>query len=177
MDEPLAGQRVVREKVARLGTALGDASRQFLGRGLCDVLFEPATIGPCDQDSFDSGVVDGAVGERVREGLEQIGGVIALAQSKDLAGVVAGRARLVFFQGCEECGRRAAQVAEGAAQVVQIGAAVGVWRSMTGQDRALLGAARLELVACDAGQVGLVDKELVDGDAHGENLGNVFVRQ
>ena len=89
--------------------------------------------------------------------------------------MVASRAGHAFLESREKCGRRITEVFEGAAQLVEIGTALGVLRPMTRQNRLLLSAARLELVPRDAGQIGFVDEQLTLGDAHREDLGDVIV--
>ena len=59
-------------------------------------------------------MLERAVGERVRERREQIGGVVTFAQSENPARVVTGRAMLVFFESGQEGGGHVAEIGEGA---------------------------------------------------------------
>ena len=150
-------------------------SAQFLGRVGGDVLVQPAAIGPGGKDSLNRRVFERAVLESVRQGIEEVGGIVPVAQSEDLTGVIARRARLAFLEGEEEGVRRVSETVEGRAQLAEIGTTVGVAGAVPGKDRVLLRAPGLERVMRDQGQVGLVDEELVFGDAHGQDLGDVLV--
>lgn len=171
-----AGKLVVLGEVWRLGTALGEVF-EFVGGGLGDVLLEPARVGARLQDSLDAIVLQGAIAERVRERLEQVRCVVCPAQKKYVAGMVASRAWQAFLEGGKEGGGGLTELCEGAAQLIEVRSAVGMRRPVTGQDRALLSTATTKLVSRDAGQVGLVDEELVLGDAHWQDLGDIIVGQ
>ena len=146
-------KRVVFGEVARL-----DVRLKPLGAGRGDVFVEAAPLATRIQDSLDGVVLECAKGQRVREGLEQVTGVIAFAQREDRTRVVAGGARLLFLESREEFGGGFSEVVEGSAQLIEIGAVFGMAGTVARQDRVLLRAAWQERVASDAGQVGLVDE-------------------
>ncbi len=173
----MARQFVVLGEVAWLSAALGDSLPELF-RGLFgNVLVETARACTRDQDAFDCGVFKGAEGQRVRERTEQVSGIVTFAERQHSARVVAGRAMLVFLERIEEGGGRVTDVGEGAAQLVEIGAVLGMSWTMAIEDGLLLGSTRAQRVASDTGQVGLVDEQLVFGDAHWEDLGDVVVGQ
>ena len=64
----------------------------------------------------------------------------------------------------QEGGGRSAKVGESAAQLVEVGAALGMLWTMSVEDGLQLRAPRQQRVAGDAAQIGLVDEQLVLGD-------------
>src|SRR3990172_9079187 len=159
---PLAGgRRVVLGEVGGLGVAAREEALELVGGGAGGVLVEPPHRGAGDEDALDGAVLEGAVGQGVRQRADEVGRVEAGAQRQDAPGVVAGRARLGLLQGGEEALGGIAHLGEGSAQLTEVRAAVGLSGPMPRQRRVLAGAARLELVARDAGQVRLVDPQLL----------------
>ena len=139
------------------------------------VLVEPAGAPAREQNALDGAVLQGAVGQRVREGGEQRGGVVTFAQSKNLARVVSGRAMFAFLERDQEGGGRGTEIGEGAAQLVEIPAALSMSWTMSVENGLELGATRQQRVAGDTAQIGLVDEQLMLGDAHREDIGDVLV--
>jgi len=174
-DDAAAWQGVVLGEVAGLGATLRDGALELLGGGFGDVLIEPAAVGAGDQDATHVTVLQRPVGERVLEGAEQVGGVVALTQQQNLASVVARRAWLVPLEGGEVLQGRAAEVLEGEAQLVEVRATLGMAGPMTLEGGAQLSSTRQQGVASDAGQVGTVDEELVLGHSDRQDLGHVLV--
>lgn len=93
----MAGERVVLGEVARLRAALGKGALEALGRGLGDVLIEAAGLGTGDEDAGNGAVLEGAVGQTVLEGGEEVLGGESRPEEEDLTSVVAGRAGLVLL--------------------------------------------------------------------------------
>ncbi len=170
-----ARQIVVLREVARLGAALGDGALELLCGLFGHVFIEPAGVCPSDQDALDRGVFEGAKEQRVGKRGEQVSGVVAFAQGQHPARVIASRAVLVFFERGEKGGRWITKIGKGAAQLVEIRPVLGVARAVPIENGSALGTARQERVARDTGQVGLVDEQLVLGNAHREDLGDVLV--
>jgi hypothetical protein len=137
-DDAAARQGVVLGQVAGLGAALGDGALELLGGGFGDVLVEPAAVGAGDQDAAHVTVLQRPIGERVLEGAEQVGGVVALPQQQDLASVVARRAGLVPLEGGEVLQGHDAEVPVSEAQLVEVWAALGMAGAMTLEGGALL---------------------------------------
>ena len=88
-----------------------------------DVLGEAAGSGAGGEDALDGAALEGAEGARVGEGGVEIGGRVSLAQEQDLTGVVAGEAALRGLEPGKEEGAFVAEVGEGSAELVEIGAA------------------------------------------------------
>ena len=150
---------------------------QLVGGLFGHILVEPPGACAREQNALDGTVLACAVGQRVRERGEQRGGLVSFAQSKHLAGVVTGRAGRVLLERGQEGGGRGAKIGEGAAQLVEIGAALGMSWTMSVDNGLELGATRQERVAGDTAQIGLVDEQLGCGDAHREDIGDVLVGQ
>ena len=148
---------------------------QLVGGLFGHVLVEPAGGSAREQNALDGTVLERPVGERVRERREQVGGVVTFTQSKNLARVVTGRSMRVFLERREESGGRITEIGEGATQLVEIRAPLAAWWTMAVEDRLAPGATRQQRVAGDTAQIGLVDEQLVLGDAHREDIGDVVV--
>ena len=110
------------------------------------------------------------------EGRAEVGGGVALAQEQDLAGVVTGEAALGGGEPGEEAGAIHADACEGLLDLGEVGAAAIPGRMDEIGVDVHAAAARGELVARDEPEVGRVDEELVLGDADGQDLGDVVVR-
>lgn len=134
---------VVHGEVALLGAALGRGGvGQPLGRSLSDVLVQPSTSATGEENSLDGPVLQGAVVQGMGEGLEELGGVVALAQRQHLPGVVGSRARLSFLQRRQEGCAPLPERVEGAAQQLEGWPVLGVTGTMARENRLLLGTAR-----------------------------------
>jgi hypothetical protein len=175
--EAAARQCVVLGEVARLGAAFGDRLPQFVGGLFGYVLVEPAGLSAGEQNALDGAVLQGTVGQRVRERRQQVGGIVAVAQRQHLARVVAGRAGRVLLQRRQEGGGRLTESAEGASQLVECRAALGMWWTMSVDNGLQLGTPRQQRVARDTAQIGRVDEQLLLGDAHRQDVGDVRVGQ
>ena len=68
-------------------------TQQGLQVTLCDVLVEATGGGAGEQDPLDGRMFEGTEAVGVLEGLDHVGGVIALAQGEDQPRVIGGRAR------------------------------------------------------------------------------------
>jgi hypothetical protein len=113
----------------------------------------------------------------VRErGVEILGGV-AGAQQEDAARLVPPDARRPRAQQPEEGGTARAQTFERDGELIEIEGALAARRRVeAGGVELVPGAARGELVAGDAGQIGRVDEQLALRDAHRQDVGHVVVR-
>ncbi len=168
---------VVLVEVAGTGVASTEALVETTRGVLGDVLGEPARRRARGEDAGDGLLLEGTEGVGMAERAVEVGGGEALAQEQDLARVVA---RLPRRMGPEQTGEKGrghrAHLLESDAQLVEVddSAAPRLVRARRRHVRA--GAARRELVARDAAQVGGVDEELVLRDADGQEVGHVLVR-
>jgi hypothetical protein len=163
--------------VARLGVAAREEPLELVGGGPGGVLVEAPHRGAGDEDALDGAVLEGAVGQGMRQRADEVCRVEAGAERQDAPGVVPGRSRQGLLQCGEEARRGIAKLCEGTAQLIEVRAAVGQAGPVAGKRRVLAGATRLELVARDAGQVRLVDPQLLLGHPHRQDLGDVLVGQ
>lgn len=104
---------------------LGEAPSGVLG----DVLVEGARTGTRQQDALDGLRVEGSVEGSVSERGVEVSGVIALAQQEDSASVVRPVAGRCAADQADEVAAAIAHVAEGGAELVEIGGAfvTGAW--------------------------------------------------
>jgi hypothetical protein len=143
---------------------------------LCDVFVEGAGRGARGEDSLNGAVVEGAEGRGVGEGGIDIGGGIALAQKQDLARLMGPDTSRAGAHQAKEGGGALAHLLEGAAQLVELERALALRkRVQAGRVEPQALAARRELVAGDAAQVGGVDEELALGNADGDDIGDMLV--
>lgn len=172
------GQSVVLGEVSRGGRDGAQIAGESVGEGLVDVLGEPPRGGSREQDALDALVLPRTVAVGVAERSAEVVGAVALAQQQNAAGVVGCLAPRRHLERIEEGPGGLAHVAEGAAELVEICGRppllVGTWMVLAGPD-VPAAAARSESVPRDAPQVGRIGEQLVRGDAHGEERGDVFV--
>lgn len=110
------------------------------------------------------------------QGQAKVGGGVTLAEEQDLASVVAGEAALGGGQTSEEAGAVDAHVGEGLLDLGEVGAAtIPRWMDELRVD-VHASTAWSELVARNESKVSGIDEELVLGDADGQDLGDVVVR-
>jgi len=136
----VAGERVVLGEVARLGATLGKGALEPLGGGFGYVLVEATGLGAGNEDASDGAVLEGAVGQTMLEGGEEVLGGESCPEEEYLTSVVAGRAGLVLLQRSEVRLSSIAQVGKGAAQLVQARTVLRTARAVPIEDRALLSA-------------------------------------
>src|SRR4051812_15758403 len=172
----LRGERVVLVEVAQAGVvALGLV--EPAGALLGDVLGEPARGRARGQDARHGGVLEGAEGAGVAERGGEVARRVALSQEENLPGVVAGEAALGRGEPGEETPSRLADGGEGHLQLIQVSAAaVPPGLVGAGRDDVVAGAARGQLSFGHQLEVSRVDEELVLGDADGEDVGDVVIR-
>jgi hypothetical protein len=157
---------------AVLAEGVGDAAHGLLG----DVLVERAGGGAGGEDALDGVMVEGAEAGGVGEGGVEIGGGEALAEQEDLAGVMSPEPRRPRAHQAEESGGVIAEMVEGDAELIEVdGAGASGAGVKSGRIEPEPLAARGELVARDAGEVGGVDEELALGDADGQDVRYVVV--
>ena len=171
-----ARQRVVFGEIARQGDARSEGSVDALGGVFGDVFVERARAMTAGEDAFDRSRLERAEARRVREGSNDVGGVVARAQEQDLPGVMGPDAGRQGDELGEERGRALAQLGEGLAELVAVddGLPVGV-RVQAERVNLFAATARAQLVAREARDVGAVDEELRLGHAQGEKVGDVVV--
>jgi hypothetical protein len=144
---------------------------------LGDVLVECARQGARGEDALDGGVVAGAERGGVTECLVDLLGAIALAQEQDVSRLGTPHPRWRLAHQAKELRGALAHVCERDVELVDVDgtmAFVGGVEARGVEPKS--GAARSELVACDARQVGGVHEQLALGDAHGQDVGDVVVR-
>jgi hypothetical protein len=170
-------QAVVLVEVAGTGVAGTEALVETPRGVIGDVLGEPARRRARGEDAGDGLLLEGTEGVGMAERAVEVGGGEALAQEQDLARVVA---RLPRRMGAEQAGEEGrghrAHLLESGAQLVEVDDAAAPRLVRAGRGDVRAGAARRELVARDAAQVGGVDEELMLRDAHGQEVGHVLVR-
>lgn len=171
-----AGEAVVFGEIARrcapLPKGVGDAVHGLLG----DVFVERSRARAGCKDALDGACVEGAKARGVAERGVDVGGREALSQEQDLTCLVSPVSRRSRAHQAKEARGMLAHVFEGDAKHVEVDRCLSLrsWVESGGIEPESL-AARGELVACNAGQVGGVDEELLLGDADGEEIGDVVV--
>jgi len=122
-------------------------------------------------------VLEGAEARGVAERGVEVGGVVAGAQNEDAARLVAPDANRPRGEKPEEQGRALAHALECTGELIEIDRALAARRRMVAGGVELHARASWrELVARDAPEVRRVDEELALGDAHGQDVGHVVVR-
>jgi hypothetical protein len=143
---------------------------------LGDVLVERARQGARGEDALDGGVVPRTERRGVAERAIDLVGGIALAQEQDLARLRAPDARWAEAHQTEELGGVLAHVVEREVELVEVDGTASLWRGVeSGRVELEAGAARAELVARDAPQVGGVHEQLALRDAHGQDVRDMVV--
>ena len=151
--------------MSRRVRAHGPARRVF-----GDVLGERARRGAHLEDAGDGAVLEGAEALCVPHREGEVVARVALAQQQNLPCLIAPLPRAEALQTEEEFLRVVAEVLEGRAQVIEVGAAT-VGRAVHRRGRDVdASAARRELVAHQELDVGRVDEELALGHADGQEV-------
>ncbi len=167
---------VVDAQVARLGGVLADSLGEAASRLLGDVLLEAARTADGRQDLAHGVGTQGAVACSALQGPDDILGIEAGTKAEDEARLMKIQPRRGLAHELEELGGTLAHALECLAQLVSIGG-----RAMS---RGWVKAVRVELealsaggklMASDAAQIGAVDEQLVLGDAHGQDVGDMVV--
>jgi Uma2 family endonuclease len=128
------------------------------------------------EDALDGAMLESAEPRGVPERGVEIRGGVASAQHEDAARLVAPDPWRARAQQPEERGRPRTQAVERHGELIEIHRALAARRWMEARRVELEPeAARRELVASDARQVGGVDEQLVLGDAHRQDVGHVVV--
>lgn len=167
---------VVLGEVARLGPAdaknLLEPARGVVG----DVLVERPRRGAGLEDPLDGAVLERTEARGVSERTIEVSGVEPLAQEEDLSGVMAPGACRPGAQEPEESCGAIAEAGKHCGELVEIDRALppgGLVEASRISFRT--GAARRELVARDAVEIGGVNEELTLGNADGQDVGDVLV--
>lgn len=167
---------VVDAQVARLGGVLADGLGEAASRLLGDIFLEAARTADGREDLANGVGSQGAVASSAVEGADDIFGIEAGAKAEDEARLMKIQPRRGLAHELEELGGTLAHALECPAQLVGIGG-----RAMS---RGWVKAVRVELealsaggklMASDAAQIGAVDEQLVLGDAHGQDVGDMVV--
>jgi hypothetical protein len=149
-----------------------EPSRGVLG----DILVERARQGARGEDALDGGVVARAERRGVAERAIDLVGGIALAQEQNLARLRAPDARRPEAHQAEELRGVLAHIVERDVELVEVDGTAPLRRGMeSGRVELEAGAARAELVARDAPQVGGVHEQLALRDPHGQDVSDVVV--
>lgn len=167
---------VVLGEVARLGPAdakdLLEPARGVVG----DVLVERPRRGAGLEDSLDGAVLERTEAGGVSERAIEVSGVEPPAQEEDLSGVMAPGACRPGAQEPEESCGAVAEAGERCGELVEIDWALPPGGLVeAGGVSFRTGAARRELVARDAREIGGVNEELALGNADGQDVGDVLV--
>ena len=151
---------------------LVDPPRGLLG----DVLVEGARPGARGEDAVDGGVVARAERGGVAQGLVDLLGAIALAQQQDVSRLDAPDTWRALAHQVKELDGVLAHVCERDVELVDVEGALSlVVGVQAGGVEPEPGAARSDLVARDAAQVGGVHEQLALGDADRQDVGDVVV--
>src|SRR6185437_4276740 len=171
------GTTVVLGEVTRLGATLAEPLFEPSCRVLGDVLVQSPRGAARLEDPLDGVVVEGTEAGGMAERGVEIGGGVAGTQNEDAPRLVAPDARGPGGEQPEERGGPLAHALEGGGELVEIDGTRAARRGMvTGGIELRARASWRELVAGDAPKVGGIDEELALGDADGQDVGHVLVR-
>ena len=149
-----------------------EAPRRVLG----DVLVEGPGRRARLEDALDGAMLEGAEPRGVGERSVEVTGDVAGAQHQDAARLVAPHPRWTGTEQPEERDATRPQAVERHGELAEVHRAPAArWRMETLGVELVPGAARRELVARDARQVGGVHEQLALGDAHRQDVGHVVV--
>ena len=150
-----------------------EAPRCVLG----DILVEGPGRRARLEDALDGAMLEGTEPRGMRERSVEVLGGIASAEHEDAARLVTPDARGARAQQAKERGAAGPQAVERHRELVEIHRAPAARRWVESRGVELLpGAGRRKLVTGDARKVGGVDEQLALGDAHGQDVGHVVVR-